>query len=39
MGQKWLLKSEPNVWSIKQQKKVGAKGTTWDGVRNYQIRN
>ena len=35
----WLLKSEPNVWSIEQQKKVGAKGTTWDGVRNYQASN
>ena len=32
----WLLKSEPNVWSIDQQKKVGTKGATWDGVRNYQ---
>ena len=32
----WLLKSEPNVWSINQQKKVGEKGATWDGVRNYQ---
>ena len=32
----WLLKSEPNVWSIDQQLKVGAKGTNWDGVRNYQ---
>ena len=32
----WLLKSEPNVWSIDQQKKIGKKGTTWDGVRNYQ---
>ena len=37
--QYWLLKSEPNVWSIEQQKKVGAKGTTWDGVRNYQAAN
>jgi predicted RNA-binding protein with PUA-like domain len=36
MGQKWLLKSEPNVWSIDQQKKAGAKGAPWDGVRNYQ---
>ena len=35
----WLLKSEPNVWSIEQQRKVGAKGTTWDGVRNYQASN
>tara|TARA_Y100000590_G_scaffold390610_1_gene466555 strand:- start:2872 stop:3285 length:414 start_codon:yes stop_codon:yes gene_type:complete len=32
----WLLKSEPNVWSIDQQKKAGIKGTPWDGVRNYQ---
>ena len=31
----WLLKSEPDVWSIYQQKKDGKKGTTWDGVRNY----
>ena len=34
--QYWLLKSEPNVWSIDQQLKVGAKGADWDGVRNYQ---
>ena len=34
--QYWLLKSEPNVWSIDQQKKAGARGATWDGVRNYQ---
>tara|TARA_B100001059_G_C17504891_1_gene412858 strand:+ start:252 stop:671 length:420 start_codon:yes stop_codon:yes gene_type:complete len=32
----WLLKSEPDVWSIDQQKKVGKKGAPWDGVRNYQ---
>ena len=32
----WLMKSEPNVWSIDQQKKAGAKGVPWDGVRNYQ---
>ena len=32
----WLLKSEPNVWSLDQQKKVGNKGSPWDGVRNYQ---
>ena len=35
----WLLKSEPNVWSIDQQLKVGAKGADWDGVRNYQAAN
>ena len=32
----WLMKSEPDVWSIDQQKKVGNKGAPWDGVRNYQ---
>lgn len=32
----WLLKSEPNVWSIEEQRKAGIKGSTWDGVRNYQ---
>ena len=32
----WLLKSEPDVWSIDQQKKTGIKGVPWDGVRNYQ---
>lgn len=35
----WLLKSEPNVWSINQQKAAGKKGATWDGVRNYQAAN
>ncbi|MBO6471697.1 MAG: EVE domain-containing protein [Pelagibacteraceae bacterium] len=35
----WLLKSEPNVWSITDQKKAGLKGTAWDGVRNYQAAN
>ena len=34
--QYWLMKSEPNVWSIDQQKKAGSKGAPWDGVRNYQ---
>jgi len=37
--QYWLMKSEPNVWSIDQQKKIGAKGASWDGVRNYQAAN
>ena len=35
----WLMKSEPDVWSIDQQKKAGEKGATWDGVRNYQAAN
>ena len=37
--QYWLMKSEPNVWSIDQQKKTGTKGVSWDGVRNYQAAN
>ena len=35
----WLLKSEPDVWSLTQQEKAGVKGAIWDGVRNYQARN
>ncbi len=37
--QYWLMKSEPDVWSIEQQIKAGTKGVTWDGVRNYQAAN
>ena len=37
--QYWLLKSEPDVWSIDQQERAGAKGVAWDGVRNYQAAN
>ena len=39
MTKYWLLKSEPNVWSINSQKKAGEKGAIWDGVRNYQAAN
>ena len=35
----WLIKSEPDVWSLTQQEKAGVKGAIWDGVRNYQARN
>lgn len=35
----WLMKSEPDVFSINDLKKRGAKGVHWDGVRNYQARN
>ena len=35
----WLMKSEPGEWSWEDQKKEGAKGAEWDGVRNYQARN
>ena len=37
--QYWLMKSEPDVWSIDQQEKAGSEGATWDGVRNYQAAN
>ncbi len=35
----WLMKSEPEAWSWAEQKKEGAKGAEWDGVRNFQARN
>jgi predicted RNA-binding protein with PUA-like domain len=35
----WLMKSEPEVWSIDQQINAGSKGANWDGVRNYQASN
>jgi predicted RNA-binding protein with PUA-like domain len=31
----WLLKSEPETWSWEMQKKKGAKGEAWSGVRNH----
>ena len=33
----WLLKSEPETWSWKNQ--LAANVEMWDGVRNYQARN
>ena len=33
----WLMKSEPDVFSIDDLAKKGVAG--WDGVRNYQARN
>jgi predicted RNA-binding protein with PUA-like domain len=33
----WLIKSEPDVYSIEDLKRD--KQTIWDGVRNYQARN
>lgn len=35
----WLLKSEPDVFSIEDLAKAKGKTTFWDGVRNYQARN
>ena len=33
----WLMKSEPDAFSIDNLKKVGTE--PWNGVRNYQARN
>jgi predicted RNA-binding protein with PUA-like domain len=35
----WLFKSEPNVYSIQDLAAEQGKRTTWEGVRNYQVRN
>ena len=35
----WLMKSEPDVFSIDDLKKMPNKTEHWDGVRNYQARN
>lgn len=35
----WLFKSEPSAWSWDDQKKKGAKGEPWTGVRNHQANN
>ena len=32
----WLIKTEPDDWSWKQQTKSGKKGAEWNGVRNFQ---
>jgi predicted RNA-binding protein with PUA-like domain len=35
----WLFKTEPKTWSWDQQKKMGARGEPWTGVRNHQAAN
>ncbi|MDX1455266.1 MAG: EVE domain-containing protein [Gammaproteobacteria bacterium] len=35
----WLMKSEPDEFSIDDLKTFKKKGAHWDGVRNYQARN
>ena len=35
----WLVKSEPDVFSLDDLKKSKNQTTHWDGVRNYQARN
>lgn len=37
--QYWLLKSEPETFSIDDLAAATGKTTCWDGVRNYQVRN
>ena len=37
--QYWLIKSEPDVFSIRDLAKAKKKTTHWEGVRNYQARN
>jgi len=34
----WLLKSDPDSWSWQQQVEAGAKGTSWNGVRNHSAK-
>ena len=34
--QYWLIKTEPEEWSWKQQSECGTAGAEWNGVRNYQ---
>jgi predicted RNA-binding protein with PUA-like domain len=35
----WLMKSEPDAFSIDDLKRRPGKTSHWDGVRNYQARN
>jgi predicted RNA-binding protein with PUA-like domain len=35
----WLIKSEPDVFSIQKLAKAKQQTTCWEGVRNYQARN
>ena len=35
----WLVKSEPDCFSIQDLAKAPKRTTCWDGVRNYQARN
>jgi predicted RNA-binding protein with PUA-like domain len=37
MPRYWLVKSEPDVFSIDDLERAGS--TSWEGVRNYQARN
>jgi predicted RNA-binding protein with PUA-like domain len=35
----WLIKSEPDVFSIQDLARSKGRTTAWEGVRNYQARN
>lgn len=35
----WLMKSEPEAFSIEDLRRAEDQTTCWDGVRNYQARN
>lgn len=35
----WLLKTEPNEFSIDDLQQRGKQGEPWNGIRNYQARN
>src|SRR5688572_26117110 len=35
----WLVKSDPETFSIDDLEKAPRKTTSWDGVRNFQARN
>ena len=37
--QYWLMKSEPDTFSIDHLASAPKRRTLWDGVRNYQVRN
>lgn len=37
--QHWLIKSEPETFSIQDLARAPKKTTSWEGVRNYQARN
>jgi predicted RNA-binding protein with PUA-like domain len=35
----WIFKSEPQAFSIQNLEESPNRTTTWDGIRNYQVRN
>ena len=39
MSQFWLVKSEPDEFSLQDLQQLGEQGESWQGVRNFQARN